>query len=481
MINSDNLKVAFDNYIKAIRSVLDMTNKSLKANGRLRLVVDKGKSALKDKINELENGSEFRQLVTVTKASFYDSGMLGGKASCIFLVKNFFRRSSYYLDTIYGKSGKDTEIFKKFINAFEDESITTYLAPMSYVSFAETIMSFDNFTIKKFSKDELQRMFLSQNKINEIFYPWAVIDIKEAISNRLLYKYWFIEVKEINKPKILRKRIINMDEVGRIKIRNIYPILQSALKRLSLFDWQIPQTPRSNGFYIPFIFKVETNLLVTPASAPDFSLLEMEEKYDPSSGESWGMDIILDSILDEHQTAIFKTFIKKNTEIISGIKEKERGWEFIEIAFNFINKAFFSGGIEQLLWHITTIETLLGQKGEKIEKTISNRLSLISGSEVVGKQFRELYDFRCNIVHGNKKMIKDYIEVEHLVMARSLARSTLDWFLKILNRLLSLGEEPSRKNLIKLIDNKIDTDYLIKVREKLPKKFPNVDACFGVT
>jgi hypothetical protein len=60
--------------------------------------------------------------------------------------------------------------------AFERREIQiTYLAPLSYVDCGEESMDFGKFQIKRFMREEREEKFRRLNRINEIFYPWAVI------------------------------------------------------------------------------------------------------------------------------------------------------------------------------------------------------------------------------------------------------------------------------------------------------------------
>jgi hypothetical protein len=75
--------------------------------------------------------------------------------------------------------------------------------------------------------------------------------------------------------------------------------------------------------------------------------------------------------------------------------------------------------------------------------------------EKIQKDFRRLYDFRCDIVHGNKpgkEMLKS-----HLATTGSFARNTLVWFLHYLHAAQPKTDEqyenvPSRDVLLSYLD-----------------------------
>lgn len=78
---------------------------------------------------------------------------------------------------------------------------------------------------------------------------------------------------------------------------------------------------------------------------------------------------------------------------------------FIYAATRFMVKGFLSAGLDQLLWHITAIEALLGENSGNLLDTLKRRLSMILGTtekdrKATRKEFGELYDFRSRLVHG---------------------------------------------------------------------------------
>jgi len=153
-----------------------------------RSKLQKRSEKLRDVVDELESETEFHQLVVETRSSF--SGDYHGKSEGAWqrAVKNFFRRSCYYADVSGGKPRSVGEIFRKYCGAFERrEILVSYLAPIEYVYFAERSMDFGLFQIQCFAADELKAIF--QNRVNEVFYPRAAIDVKQ------LQEYWFIYLK----------------------------------------------------------------------------------------------------------------------------------------------------------------------------------------------------------------------------------------------------------------------------------------------
>jgi hypothetical protein len=160
-------------------------------------------------------------------------------------------------------------------------------------------------------------------------------------------------------------------------------------------------------------------------------------------------------------------------------------WKFYENALGFLVKAFFSGGLEQLLWHITVIEALLGQKVESgLTNLLKKRVGTILGENAVDqktirKNFEELYDFRSKLVHGDPGILEKEIFQGHLGRARDLARSIIVWMLRYLFAISQITPEggyvPSKDDLLAVLDmNPAMRPLISSAMTKLPSTFPNL-------
>lgn len=150
-----------------------------------------------------------------------------------------------------------------------------------------------------------------------------------------------------------------------------------------------------------------------------------------------------------------------------------RIWSFMDVAFQFLFKAFFiddfSRSTEQLLWHITAIEALLGERGKKLTEIIPTRLGKMLGTfdhgqKTVGKLFNKLYGIRCALVHG--RAWKESTRIKNLYEARNLARMACIWFILILNEIMKNHEKDikqlSREDILSEIDSDKWLDYFPK-------------------
>jgi hypothetical protein len=170
---------------------------------------------------------------------------------------------------------------------------------------------------------------------------------------------------------------------------------------------------------------------------------------------------------------------------LADITTGSKDWRFFETALGYFVKAFCSEGFEQLLWHITTLEALLGEKGEGLTEKLARRISAILGNtnqekKALNRQFKDLYDFRSTLVHGGN--FKKQVYVGHLREARSLARKVLLWFLHFLSnfqRGISEGRLQerllTRQEMLTIMD--IDCENrarLVHLMRQLPETFPYV-------
>ena len=72
--------------------------------------------------------------------------------------------------------------------------------------------------------------------------------------------------------------------------------------------------------------------------------------------------------LSESETE-FRDFVKNLDALIERINRISQ-WQFIDVALSFMEKGFTDSGLEQLLWHITAVEALMGERGSGL----TNRL-----------------------------------------------------------------------------------------------------------
>ena len=203
------------------------------------LSLDKRITYLPMVIEKLEGRGEFLQLVIETRAAFRDRYHTSDDYWAREAVKHFFRRSDFYLGIFEGKSINTEGIFEKYVAAFQDDRIqVTYLTLLEGVRFTSSTscMNFNTFQIRRFSAEELADM--AGNQVNQIFYPWAVIDAKR------LHDYWLLS---ITRPEPRSHPLRTLDPLDWTMIDWVKPEYQSAIEEfqfgsprqiLALFAWE---------------------------------------------------------------------------------------------------------------------------------------------------------------------------------------------------------------------------------------------------
>lgn len=463
----------------------------IKEKGSLRLVSNKTLH-LRTLVEDLEKGPEFKSLVTEIRSTFLPEGYHGGDVSFWeWALKNFMRRSGFYNDLSEGKSVTQAEMLTRLSEAFQKQTTQVmFLAPMEYVCLGCETMKFRRFTIQRFKKDQLDHLL--QNSVNEVFYPWAHVD-----ANKLGW-YWFIVVTDTEPAQALGKFGFSLGDIGKVNIRYTeYPPIEVALQELALVDWEPHWRKQENHkpnewdqwerFGVPFVIKVKDDLLSYPSHAPDLLKLATEPDIDAATGEELGERPSVEIILDARETEIFRLFLDRVDGLFEKVKRNASAWPFFERALGFLVKAFFTYDLEQLLWHIAALEALLGENKEGITDRLARRVGVILGAneaeaQVLRKQFKELYTFRSDLVHGDE--FEKQIWEGHLRTGRNLARRVVLWFLHFLAGVLDRAPDggypdglPRREELLLLIDQEPSARArLAKVMSTLPPEFPRVES-----
>lgn len=487
------LSGAFHDYINVIEPKFEGIRQSLNE----RIIRIQRNALVQGAVEALEGQSEFENLVSETRRVFQTKHEKSAIADhWKHAVKNFFRRSGCYLTIFEAHEVEVKVLFERFETAFgKDHYTVTYLVPMELVRFAKSFLEFDSFGIRKLDRDELNELF--SNSVNKVFYPWAMVDTEQLLG------LWFIcQTTSLPAKKVGGSSILDDPDLWKVREFQLeftsYPrILERTIELLALYNWREDEEPvpndglgtqkdASNGwerFCMPVVLSTNDDLLIPPYSNPPLPPLTTQLVGD---GEELIEVPFVHLDLSKERTESFEEFVRRTDKLLSELKTQENQWDFFDRALGFFAKAFVApDGPEQLLWHITMIEALLGENKEGITVRLARRLSRILGKveeerKAIGKQFRELYDFRCNLVHGDNFEKKFY--AAHLSNARSLARRTLLWFLHLLaeiqrefSRGASLESVLTRDEILVLLDLEEDERRRIsRLAQSLPAKFPYV-------
>lgn len=506
----DELVRRFDKYADSAYRHLAGMRPRKRLEARLT-PIERGR--LIEAVRWLESQPPFRELVEATRDTFQskEHHSSGSVAWWAHAVRHFFRRSGFYLDCYERRTVDYGRLLQKYEKAFRSPEVdVTYLLPLEWVWFVERRggslyprekpIDFGGFILKRYSSDELER--LSGNRVNEVFYPCAVWDTQK------LAWYWYLTVtgtKPVGGIGQILSDFTGLDHVQRKAAPDWLAPFQVFLYRLILYDWLPPgfglhwelpqQAPEElkgfcwpatgirfsldrliqnerhldwepwRGFRLPFSLACDADLIHPPPAAPHTSVLELEP-YEGPGGEEIEMPAHwLQFELDQEATIeLNQILLEKASTIDTPLLEAEE-WEFFKIALECLLKGFltdpYQAPAEQILWHVTALEALLGRKEdmetkEGLVKSIARRLGRLLGSnsherERVGRHFRMVYQVRSDLVHGNRW--KDYSTL-CLYLARNLARQACLRYAELAATCTREGRRlPRREQIISALDS----------------------------
>ena len=472
---------------------------------------------LRHLVDQLEERPEFSALVRETLSAFRSDDRHSARKESWWRdpIHNFFRRTRFYTHNFFKGSDTTYDWFQRYEKAFQRRSVqTTYLAPLEFVEFPKPELKFSGFRIRKFDRKELDEIV--GNDVNRVFYPHAFLD-KDTLD--VLQEYWFIVAKVEEEPRRLGYLYYSAADAAAVK-GHVYveytrfpPAIERVLARLVLFDWvgnpqdQLTYSGQDGlpfGFKIPFVLRVGDNDLQRPNSAPDCS--KLEESYgiqhvDPHTEEEYkGRSTIFN--LNESRAAAFEQCVQRADEFLRHLEKKKHDtklpyldtldarWPFLKVAIGNLVKAFLTEeDLEQLLWHITALEALLGERRPGLTASLANKSAAILGTtekerkkwkkKFAGNHDDGLYDLRSNLVHGRK--FKKDTHRKQLFEARMMAMRVTIWFVHYLGDIAARINEgswgnkvPTREDFLILLDrSEADRDRLSALLSNLPNGFPS--------
>ena len=502
----DMIERAFHAYTKAVETKFKASRRPPTTKRGLVELRNKARH-LCDLVDQLEDGPEFSALVEKTRSAFHgDWHSARDESWWRDPIRNFFRRTGYYTDAFFKGSDTSCDWFERYEKAFQRRHVqTTYLAPVEFVSFPKPELKFSGFEIRRFDRKEFEEIV--GNDVNRVLYPYAFFHNETLAA---LQEYWFIVVRIPEEARRLGRIYSSAAVAAAVKGRvfleytRFPPAIERVLARLVLFDWVgDPQDPLTYsgqdglpfGFKIPFVLRVDDNDLKGPESAPDRSKL----KTTPWGNEGeYEIPIVLFN-LNESRVAAFEQCVQRADECLRHLEKKKHDtklpyletldtrWPFLKVAIGNLIKAFFTEELEQLLWHITALEALLGERGPGVTASIARRSAAILGAtEKERKGWKKkfagnngLYDLRSALVHGRK--FKKDVHRKQLCEARMMAMRVTIWFVHYLGEIAARinegtwkSEVPKREDFLTLLDrNEADRIRLKAILNNLPNGFPS--------
>ena len=422
--------------------------------------------------DSFESSREFEKIEKLTFPPYVKDKHLFGlfaEAHHSYELHAFFRNSGCYKSIIDNKDINVEALVKLYQDSISksDEKITYYL-PIQYLKIKapEDCVDFGMFKIKKYTKEELDEEFM--NSTNRLFYPQNEIDTK------ILRWYWILSVSSTVKYDPWWQ-VEYEDSSSIISNKTNYPKpVEEALRILTLFRWESISFKESEGddiswseFDFPFIIKITDNIFQNPHHNPNYLDLDTEPIFDDNGKFIEMAPSYHPMSIYEDEVEEFREFIMKAIVLYNKIKGNLDSMEFLEVAFDFFLKAFMNKGFEQLLWHITTIEALLGESTDLLTRTLSRRVAIVLGSDKTSRieifeEFKKLYIFRSSLVHGKpipNKPDKSLKET-NLNKAREYARQLILWVMEYVNANKNIKSSDMKKEMLYDID---------LMPEKIPK------------
>ena len=498
------IEQALHAYTKAVEAKFEVRQRPPTKKRGLKAFPNKTRH-LCDLVEQLEEGPEFRALLEATRLAFRsdDWHSANSESSWKDPVRIFFRRTGFYTDTFFKDLGRPCDLAKRYEEAFQRRHVeTTYLAPMEFVKFAKQELKFPGFEIRKFDRDELDAIV--GNDVNRVFFPNAVLNERALDA---LQEYWFIVAKAQEAVRRLGWLSgISKEAIGLVsqKYTDFPPAIERALERLVLFNWlEEPQKEGDKskreqqrvrwpyglpfGFNIPFVLCVDDNDLNIPRSVPVQPTLVSYTTIggDPYTGEEYEGHFDVFN-LNESRVATFEQCIMRADECLGHLRLETDNtrWPFLKVAIDNLIKAFFADGLEQLLWHITALEALLGEPGPGVTASLARRsAAILSTTEKerneCRKNFRELYDLRSALVHGHQ--FKEDVHRERLFETRMMVLRVTIWFVHYLGKIAARINEgswknkvPTQKDFLTLLDrSEAGRERLSALLSNLPYGFPS--------
>jgi hypothetical protein len=436
-------------------------------------------------VDYLEASPEFLALSDATEQVYASKSKARSSSWLRIHIGNYFRMSGRYQALYRGESYNLDAVIAHYWSALTaDTNTVLYLAPIELVAFGSDMIPCGDFEIRRFSADELNAMV--GNSVRKVFYKWAYIDPTALIA------YWFICIREPTAAK--RMGFFDFDVKSFELVKPSYSAhperIEYVLRRLSLFDWdKVAYSSLGAPIYphIPFVLVISDSLISHPEHTPSFASLATVPFMDSVSGEEIGESPVVALYLEGESTEhTFSAFMVHVFGQLRTLHQCGPRWSFIETALGFLVKAFVSKGVDQLLWHITAIEAVLGENASGgITEKLATRVAHIIGKDKtqrtkVKEGFKKLYHLRSKLVHGDVELTQKEIYNKSLHQARYCARAIVYWAIGYLSHIANTIEDenatlPTRKALLRFVDmTPHERQESLFIGRALPKEFPNV-------
>jgi len=435
--SKDKIRKAFTAYVKHATAVLaePVSLKEKMVRGSVKVAYIAPVYRLRSLVENLETSAQFKKLCSTLERALDKNGLDFSGTS--YNLETFFKRSHFYTDAYDNKRRDQEELFGLFWASLHTRKVTTTrLRLVSGAWFDSKALDFGFFRIQKFTKEELDELI--DRKTREVFYPKSLLDTD------FMSQFWFVveqtiaETSELKPPPVLSIVTFGSDLERNVPDR----VIQLFALHDATVDWKVG--PFWNKLELPFSFEVDDDILTGPNFVPEMPR-DLEPLPNKSDKESWeeifreeglsgkelkeSVEDHLDGIKFDRKKELFLKKLVKKVQSVTRVTAEVTEWNFIEIAMGYLGRAFLTEeGLDQILWHAAVLDALLGEANQVVQ-TISRRIGnlLRESKKDVRNQFKEVYDFRSELVHGKKYTKKAH--AGHLWNARELARKSLGFLL----------------------------------------------------
>lgn len=410
-----------------------------------------------------------------------------------YAVATFLRQSGAYLSLYAGEPPSVAESAGRFRRLLLQSHLNvTYLAPIELIQLSRGQLRLERFSIRRFNRAELAAT--TQNHIREAFYPWATLNLE------FLEDYWFLVAEDTIPVRSNFDLSAVFDSRVKPSYTNYPQAIEKGLYPLVLYDWVDKFHPSKRGVRpikreahdeplypnFPFVVALSDYMLKAPEPTPDLSEMARDSYFD-ADGEEGGNSPSVAFYFDEAGTKKFEDDLRELEARLHLIDQHQPEWRFVNTALGFLTKAFRTNGLEQLLWHVTAIEAVLGQKLETgLTNTLKRRIAEVFGRSAdekkrFKKQFDDLYAFRSDLVHGNAELSDKEIMKGHLAESRDFARGVVAWATGFLAHVAKgypaeTQTIPSREDLLLVLDMETRTrSSVATLLQSLPPGFPPME------
>jgi hypothetical protein len=446
----DEVCQAFKSYFTLTASILNppASHRTKNIQEKLKVAYIDPADQLRSLVAKAEKSSQFEKLrsslcgafvsKTETSDPLYDNAISAvNSLHAEQALQAYFRRSKTYQTLFAGHSDSPPDAFDQFWTCLTERTVTTTtFRILNEVEFASPIIDLGNYKIKRFGPNELER--LTNRDVNDVFYPLARLHVKPGDW------YWLL-LQEFSIPSGLNlegtslaseAEFPDFDEWQWSAIKQHAP--DHVIRLLAIHDWTPDLTDDERdqigglsdeqikdfwwGPSISEPFVCDNDLFCSPRSFPYTNPPVPIDNPTPSP-------------IGRDQEEKLKALVKKGDRVLRTVEILRPHWDFIDIAMNHLANAFLSErDIEQLLWNITVLDSLLSEKTE-VTQSMKRRIVAILGTtdrerRQIKAEFEELYNFRSDLVHGNR--FKKKVGYRHLAKARDFARRVLVWFIDYL-------------------------------------------------